>query len=521
MIEKSPSRLENYADRAVALLTCNWIVKLFACSTAIVLLSQSFGADPDLFARVAVGRLIEHLGYLPFTDPFAFTEKNPIWIDHEWLSGVVFYLLSQAGGDPLIFGFKLGIACLTFSILLRAAQTWSPEATPAPIWSLLCIMHGIFAWMSTIRCQVFTYLFVAVLLIGYCELWRLGRKRYLLLSPAMMFVWCNLHGGFIVGLGLMGIGAGLSVLFYRKWAPITCSLLGLSLASTALNPYGFVEYWKYIVHAITMPRPAIEEWAPVSISDVNGLPMVVFLFFLAIGVVRLARQKSQRTFLVVSSVFLLVGFYFGFRHIRLIPFATSVAIVFGPAFFSECAKLFEELIPRYFLISRRVMGLFLVGAGSICWLRAVSILVTVPTSKLDFSSYPVNAIDWLKVNSSGGRLLVDFNNGSFALWRLFPQFTISMDGRYEEVYPESTNQLVAEAYKFGTAEGARALHRIDPDFILVPMYASRALNWKELGPEWHRVYSDNTFFILGRAGIKSKSAESIVGHPSSMWTPNF
>ena len=73
-----------------------------ASVVTVILLSlilSATGADPDLFHRLAAGKLAIQLGKVSTTDSFAFTPKLAEWIDHEWLSGVVFYLLYEKFGD--------------------------------------------------------------------------------------------------------------------------------------------------------------------------------------------------------------------------------------------------------------------------------------------------------------------------------------------------------------------------------------------------------------------------------------
>lgn len=60
---------------------------------------ESPRADPDMFARVAVGRLVQRDGGVSHTDPFAYTPKLDRWVDHEWLSGVIFWRVAESGGD--------------------------------------------------------------------------------------------------------------------------------------------------------------------------------------------------------------------------------------------------------------------------------------------------------------------------------------------------------------------------------------------------------------------------------------
>jgi hypothetical protein len=39
--------------------------------------------DPDVWARLAVGKLIVESGAVPDRDPFSYTETRPLWVDHE------------------------------------------------------------------------------------------------------------------------------------------------------------------------------------------------------------------------------------------------------------------------------------------------------------------------------------------------------------------------------------------------------------------------------------------------------
>lgn len=84
--EKALDKLRNTLASPLALFLLPLMIMAWR------LLSPS-EADPDLFARVAVGRLVQAHGAIPLIDPFAFTPTLPLWIDHEWLSGVVFWFV--------------------------------------------------------------------------------------------------------------------------------------------------------------------------------------------------------------------------------------------------------------------------------------------------------------------------------------------------------------------------------------------------------------------------------------------
>ena len=65
----------------------------------------------------------------------------------------------------------------------------------------------------------------------------------------IQILWCNLHGGFLVGLGLIGfyiIGEALS----RKPFIPYVMVLALSSVATLINPYG-IEYWWFFPSIFT------------------------------------------------------------------------------------------------------------------------------------------------------------------------------------------------------------------------------------------------------------------------------
>jgi hypothetical protein len=473
-----------------------------------------------------MGRLVEKLGYVPDQDPFAFTPKNPRWIDHEWLSGVVFYAIGRSFGDAGFLVFRLVIILVTFSLVLRSAKIWS-HGSPPLLWVIPCVVHGVFAWRSPVRCQVFTFLFAAILLRCFVAVVKERRLLWLPLIPPMFLAWANLHGGYFLGVGLLLLGSFLAVLCRpeRRVFLGALALCATSVALTAINPYGAAEYWGYTIKAIWMPRPAIEEWSAVSPFDNNGSPLVVMAIILAIGVIR--RWRSLPTFqmrlqeVAPAALWLAAGFVLGFRHLRLVPLTMLLCIVFGAPYVRAFWTVIEESIPRYAEAATHVCAVVLSVAFVPVLVLGTIAFASAPFAQLSYSEYPVSAAQWLRDSGQTGRLLIDFNRGSFALWRLYPAFQISIDGRYEEVYPESTNALVAQAFRFDHPDGVKALETVNPTHILLDKEVAERRGWRSLAPEWVILKELDGFLVLGRP-----SSLNLMAKPSSvaavpMWAPSF
>src|SRR5512141_1587006 len=81
---------------------------------ALLYLLFRTGADPDLWGHVRFGQDLWQSGRLILTDPYSYVTAGQPWINHEWLSEVLFYLSYAVGGD-------VGLIALRVSMLLVVA----------------------------------------------------------------------------------------------------------------------------------------------------------------------------------------------------------------------------------------------------------------------------------------------------------------------------------------------------------------------------------------------------------------
>lgn len=458
------SKLEVYlvSLKGRALKFQSLIIAIICCG----LLLSNYLLDPDLFARLAVGRLIDQLSYIPLIDPFAFTPKKPVWIDHEWLSGYIFYQIYSLFFDPGLFIFKLLTAAITIVILIRAQTLYAPKRTFTALFlSLLILVDCNYIWASTVRSQVFTYLFLSIYLYFFVYYLKSKDRKLFLLMPAYMLLWCNMHGGFVVGLGLHFL---FLVFCVRRDFVFHAILFLSSVSVTAINPYGFYAYWEYIVNAVFMTRSSISEWSPLPFDSSSLIPLLV----IALSVRALLARK--RRFFVYA--FYAVALYFAVshqRHVAIFYFITLVFLSDSFDIFSK-VKVFskESLRVSFSLVIFMFAAFFTAQIGSL--------LVAADNFQFAYDNYPENAVKYLSRHQPGGKLLVNFNDGSFALWNLYPKFLISLDGRYEELYPDSTVELVSDALNCSSKTQAVSLQKVNPDYILSDAYATCFNKFKRL-----------------------------------------
>src|SRR5947207_242453 len=135
----------------------------------------------------------------------------------------------------------------------------------------------------------FTYAFFAVQVFVLDRVFGDGRTkpsetRLLWLLPPLFTLWANTHGGFVAGLGVLGVYLGcrgLERLHADGRAGLRPAALygAVALAcagATLVNPYG-LELLVWLVRDLVPPRPEIFEWRALSASD------TVFPLFVAIS----------------------------------------------------------------------------------------------------------------------------------------------------------------------------------------------------------------------------------------------
>ncbi len=509
-------KFEQLCDRLCRLLKAPlfilWAIPLIITWRLLI----SSPVDPDLFARVAMGRLILSLNYVPLKDPFAFTPTLPTWVDHEWLSGVVFYLIAAGLGDAGLIILRVALASLSVLCVVAASQRYAPDFGGRFVWITLCVLHAAAAWTSTVRCQAFTYLFIPMLYWAIIEYRKERSILPLAVSPILAIGWVNMHGGYALGCVLIALLVGVELIERR----LSRELLAIAAAWALVpvfTPYGLIEFISFLVGSLGMQRPGILEWMPLhsdgvafSLTLILSMPLVVGMF----------TTRQPRDLFGLAVIFF--SGYCAFRHIRFLPFFMITAAIFGGPYVQAAFDTLLSLRPRLATAALRsgaLVCITLIGIGA---LHLLVLIASPRTYKLNYANFPVGAVEWLRSTQTAGRLLVDFNAGSYALWRLYPNMKISVDGRYEECYPEETVRDNALAFRPDLAVGRAALERFEPTHILARRSDEVMNPETAFGNGWRVVYRDRDAVVLGQSGTAGK-VERTEGAsvPGDMWSPRF
>lgn len=482
-------------------------VKKYAFLVAMICISFLFtifynSADWDLWARMAVGAIFFQTGTVFKHDIFAYTPTKNLWVDHEWGSGVVFYFLSHYFGDFGLLFLKFFIIFFIFIFIFNNNQLKKEKNTCA--YSIIYYLFSIYAMMpgfvNTIRSQSFTYFFFAMWFY-LLNLVREGKNRILFIFPLLMLIWANLHGGFLAGIGLLLIYAIAEAVNKREFVKYLWTLLACFTA-TLINPYGF-KYWAYLIDAVTMNRPYIPEWDPINFFASVGQYWSFKLFFILaiLSYVFIFVKKRFKDINWSEFAVLCVTFYMAISHKRHLVFfviaaSSSIYYYIGSAsnwlssVLSFKGKNFiPPIVTRVLNNAKDITVYFFIFAISLIIVSFKPIKVAVLPSQ-----FPVKAVEFIKINKLKGNLLVLFNWGSYALWNLYPDNKIAVDGRYEEVYSNAFINEVAR-FHYSGANWDDLLVKYHTDVILLPTnydcYKQVLMikNWKEIyKDEWASVF---------------------------------
>jgi hypothetical protein len=450
--------------------------------------------DPDLWWHLRTGQWIMETGQIPHTDPFSFTRAGSPWVSHEWLSEVVFYEIWRHAGAAGLIILSALITTAGFLLLYgrcRAQPHWAAAAVAlgalaaAPAWG--------------VRPQMFTFTLASLLL------WLLQRGQdrpwLLLWIPPLFVVWLNLHAGFALGPGLLfAVGVGLvweaasgetSWIDVRPYLIRVLLVLLACLALVPLNPSGAQLYrYPFDVLRSAGMRSFIVEWLPPDFHQPLYLPVFLLWVGLLIG---LSKPRSRPKARVLAP--LLLTFLAALDAVRHIPIFVLLATpVIAAAFPITPARRWSEWTagvrarsPRLQFAFRAAILLLMAAFAVIRWDGLVR-----RQSHQEAELFPSQAVEFLRSHSGPGRLFVYYDWGGYAVWRLYPQYRVFVDGR-ADLYGDDLLHQFQEASQLH-AGWEQVLDKWGVQAVLVPPNAMA--QGLLLEPRWHAEYRDSQAIVF-------------------------
>lgn len=456
-------------------------------------------ADPDLWGHVLFGQDILRRASIESEDSYSYLSDRE-WINHEWLSEVIFAWAYNHGGPAGLICLKAAIALALFGLLYRHLCAHGLGVIRGGM-VLLVILLPMLIGLATIRPQLFTYLGFGLLLTAVHAAEH-GRRGFLWAAPLILAVWANLHGGFVAGGGILLTWLVLSLLATvwekRNLSQVlslaqvqTVGAVAVACLATLLNPYG-IDLLTFLWTSVSAPRLEIMEWQPIKLPSREG---ATYLLLLALSLFALARSRRPRKAGLIGV--LACTAVLPLQAIRHLP-------LFAVAFGILAAEHLSDAVERSWPHDKSMLGdSWKVGFAGLSVVGAVVFVVaSIPNfaciriDPVPGFRMPARAVALIRASQVRGNLAVFFNWGEYAIWHLAPNIRVSIDGRRETVYsPEA--QLENLEFLLGTGDWDALLDGRPTDLALVGK-AQPVYNLLQLKPGWSVVYEDSLSALFVR-----------------------
>ena len=262
-------------------------------------------ADPDLWGHIKFGEETWSVGHIPKTDSYSYTAFGQPWVNHEWLTEVIFFLIYSALDSTGLLAFKLllGLGVIHLMSQLYLSRERNMTAYLVHFFLLIPVMAP--GFMT--RPHLMTFLFLT-LLMAIIHKYYDGDDRAILWVLPLMMIWANCHGGVLAGMGLMGIITGVEII--RTLAEKDARgkrlaiIYALSWLAVMANPYGY-KLWIFFIHSLGNARP-IGEWNPISIFSLEKWPLKIMVGLFLISLFLPTRKRIWE--LAIIAVTIVYGF---------------------------------------------------------------------------------------------------------------------------------------------------------------------------------------------------------------------
>jgi hypothetical protein len=417
-------------------------------------------ADPDYFWHLATGKLISESGTIPSTDPFSFTWMGKPWVLHEWLSELlVFRLVQSIGPFPAlgVFGLLVPAGLASVAIAFRRRGVPAMAIVVATLLAAAVAMP-----YATVRPQVLSWLLICVLLTVLISL-RPGRQGVVMLLTPLFALWANLHGLWVVGLGVVALYTLASFLgrtpmsVHRGWVSAGAAGCLMATAATPAGVAGILYPLRY-VDAGDWGLAHIPEWQSPNFHDAVQLPLLAWIIVVALV------SRTAPGWLRVLAV---VGILMALVANRNAPVAAMLgvpAVAFGIGrLVGERARPTGQTVGT--AIGRRI------AEAAIAMVTILTIQVAIPpvygSSGVVLDRYPVAAMDILTTRLPDARVFAEYGWGGYVIYRIHDSGgSVFVDGR-NDMYDQSILEKYS-AIRAAQVGWEGVLDRYRVDAVILP-----------------------------------------------------
>jgi hypothetical protein len=442
--------------------------------------------DSDSFWQIKVGQWIIDHRAVPYSDIYSLIRAGESWISNAWLSQVLYALVyDQWGWTGAVILASLAVGAAVAILVFRLNAQFEPAQSV-----LIAMLAVVLSFNHLLARPHVLTLPVMVAWVGAMMSAADRRTSPSFFLLPLMSVWAGLHGGFVLGLALIGPIALIAVwdaaparrvALFARWVMFGCA----ALVASCCTPYG----WLTLVAAtrildLGQLLSVIAEWQSANFSSF-GTFEACLLGLMAFGYYRGIVLSPPRILLLLLLV------YMALTHVRSIE-----AFAFlSPLVLAKPLARRNKPADRVASWAREFWSLPYASG-----LTMVIIAGCVTASTLSYAAHhdfvftktqtPAAALDVLKQRGTK-RIFNAYAFGGYMIARDMPPF---IDGR-AELYGET---FVMDYFK--AMEGRRVdnllrlldEYRIDATLVAPDSPAALLLDRMQ---GWKRLYADDIAVI--------------------------
>jgi len=457
--------------------------------------------DGDTGYHIRAGEFILDSFTVPRYDMFSFISPALPWTAHEWLAEIIMALVHRAGGLTGVVVFFALLIAGTFHLYFKTLRRENGN-----IYIAILLMIMVIA-TSKIHLLARPHIFSLTIMVAWYFLldsYQYQDRDRLYILPFIMLLWVNLHGGYVVGLFLIGVYllGNLVQLFtpqseLRQQAVTKAKKLTLilftCLAACLVNPTGYhILLFPFKLVSDTYIMDHVHEFMSPNFHE------PFYFKYMLLGMIILfaaTREKLNVIELVLIVFFVNMSLY----SVRYIPL---FAIFSAPIILRRCDSQVAQWSnrPVNFLkrSAERVASMDASARGLVWPAAAISLVAVMAASgrtafTFDEKTKPVAAVRFLLTEKISGNMFNNDEFGDYVIYSSYPHYKVFIDGR-SDMY--GSKQLKEYFSVINFERGWEdILERYNIDWIL---YNSDSMFTRHLlkNSDWRLIYADNTSSIF-------------------------
>ncbi|MDO8499254.1 MAG: hypothetical protein Q7S66_01170 [bacterium] len=451
-------------------------ISILLLAYSFILMSFSNTFDYDFGWHLRFGKDLWQGNGFPYLDTYTYTWQNKLWINHEWLTDWLYWLIYNNLGYfalqvflslPIIFGwliifkaFRLRLGLTTATITFLSVYAIQPVLISRPAMFLPLFLSILLYWLENITKQTNYYLW-----------------------PLLFWIWSALHGSWILGFIVIDIYiAGniinsLAAKFFPQWQLGNCWTKReykivliwsfLSALIILINPYGY-HLWAEVLSYFgnNYYKTIITEWVPSYTFPIYLTPLVIMAGSIPLVWLGIKNKTITWAQTLLYAAFWCAAWLYK-RHMLIF------CLIATPLLAHTCTMVGQQLMrvetyKNFIKNTKTQTALIIFGLITTILLLINFISATKFTNNIwqetDFLTTvnePAAAAEWLNQQSEGKPIIIFnyFNWGGFLEWAL-PSAQLYFDGRGTATWMYDNHTSLLEHYR-GIALYAGGLKEIE------------------------------------------------------------